>query len=333
MAAPLMRNQVVLAKKEATEGTDPTPTASADSLLVSNITVNPVGEDIPRDIITSSLSPLGTVVGIFYGEATFSTELRNIRTAITEGAPLRENPLYLMAGMSPQYAASSVIYRPKTDWGAVVNSGTLHFYRAGVLHVLTGAYANVACDATNGRFGVLNWSIKGVVAQITTPAAGTDGIRDVAVPSSPTYQAFNVKPPPVLSAGLAIGGFSSFKVQQLTWDLQNEVVQRDNFNRANGIEAFFISKRDPAGSFNPEQELRATHDFYGLWKSATEASLSFTVGNAAVAWDRVRFTGGACQYRTPKPGDRNGVNVFEVPFGLNRVTSAGDDEVEIAYLL
>lgn len=330
----LMKRALVLAKTETNEAVDAVPTAAANSLLVSNLSVRNVGEEIERDIILDNFSRLGFVVGVSYGELGFQTELRNIQTQITAAVPLRENPLYLAAGLSPTYAASSVIYQPRSDWGAVVNSATLYFYLDGLLHVFLGARANVALDGTVGQYGRLNWTLQGVFAQINAAPTGSDGVRDATIASAgaPTYQAFTVKPPPLLSASLSMHGFTTARVNQITFDMGNELVRRDDMTAANGIASILINGRSPQGTMNPEQETRATHDFWSRWINGTEGAIVWTFGTGSDGqWRRIRVNIPAGQYKQPTPGDRNGIRIYDMGYTANRV-AAGDDEVQFIYM-
>ena len=52
MAARYHRNTAILAKIEATYGTDATPTEAANALLVSNVSINPLNaQNVSRDLI------------------------------------------------------------------------------------------------------------------------------------------------------------------------------------------------------------------------------------------------------------------------------------------
>src|SRR5262245_55059742 len=133
----LTRRTLILAKTEVTQGTDSAPTAALNSLLVSNCTVQPQSELIDRDLYLATLSPLGTVTGIYWGQMTFDTELRGMGSVPVASAPLREDPLFLCCGLSARYAAGSATYMPISDFTTTVVTATLYAYLDGLLHVMT----------------------------------------------------------------------------------------------------------------------------------------------------------------------------------------------------
>jgi len=63
MAALMMRKAGLLAKTEVTEGTDPTPTAGTNGVLVSNVRVTPNPNVIRTNEVTPSLDPFDSIVG------------------------------------------------------------------------------------------------------------------------------------------------------------------------------------------------------------------------------------------------------------------------------
>lgn len=63
MAVILTRKAALLAKTEVTEGTDPTPTAGSNGVLVSNIRINPNPNVIETNEVTPSLDPFDAIVG------------------------------------------------------------------------------------------------------------------------------------------------------------------------------------------------------------------------------------------------------------------------------
>ena len=321
----LVRKSLVLAKGEATEGTDSSPSASTDALLVSAVAPSINAEMIERDILKQSLSSLGAIPGVRSMQVTFTTELRGRGAVPTAGSPLRDNPLFLAAGLSPTYATSSAVYRPT----ASPVSATIYVYLDGILVKMKGCYGNVELVGEVGQFGRLNWTFQGVFDAIPSGVTAGD-IRDEAFATA-TFDAFTLKPPTVLSASASVHTVTSLVIQALNVNMNNDVQQRPDISSANGIKSFFITGRRPSGTINPEAVTRGVVDFWKKWQDSTEGVVSMQVGSVG-AGNAVKIVGNAVQFGVPQWGERNNIRTFEVPTLYNAASSAGDDEIEIQFL-
>ena len=324
----LTRRTLILAKTETVEGTDIVPTAAANALLVSNCTITPQSEMLERDLYLQTLSQLGSVTGVYWGQMTFDTELRGIGAVPTAVAPLREDPLFLACGLSASYAAGSAVYKPISDFTSAVRSATLYAYLDGVLHVMTGSYGNMQMAGNSGQYGKYTWTMQGAVGAISVPYVGTDAIRDVAFPT-PTYQNFNLKPPPLIGTSMNVLGGTDC-VQAFAFNMNNNVVRRDCMGAASGIRGFMITGRKPGGTVNPEATTRTLQDYWGKWNDNVTGPITFVV-NASTVGNWIDWSMPASQITRMGYGDRNGIRTYELEYTANMVTNAGDDEVLIAY--
>jgi len=335
----LTRRTLILAKTEVTEGTDALPTAALNALLVSNCTVTPQSELLNRDLYLQTLSPLGTVTGVYWGEMSFDTELRGIGSVPVASAPLREDPIFLACGLSASYGAGSAVYKPFSDFASFVSSATIYAYLDGLLHVMVGVRGNMQMAGTVGQYGKFTWTLSGAVGTITYPAPAMpmagEGIRDAALPS-PTYQAFSIKPPALLGAATnLIGGTEC--IQALNFNMNNTVSRRDCMGAASGIAGFMVTARAPGGTVNPEAVPRSaasgvgpsTNDYWGKWRNNIGGPITFHAGN--VVGNQIDWSMPNSQFNRIGYGDRNGIRTFEIEYAANATTSAGDDEVQIAY--
>lgn len=338
MAISLTRRAVILADVETSEGTDvfAGTGVGAKALLISNLNVQNKGEAIDREIVKQHLSRLGSVIGIYWGEVSFSTELRGPGQAVSAAQELRENPLFYACGMSPDYTVSaSPTYKPKTDWGAVISSTTIYAYVDGLLHVIVGCHGNMSGEAAAGKFGKFNWTLQGTCAVLTDKTGNAvqtgEAIRDTLLSSiTPSFQNSGTVPPAILGASLSVHGNAALTVQQVAWDLQNQVSRREDISKANGIASYIIGDRNPRVTVNPELVTRQTLDFFGKWKTAAEGSIQFTAGTGA--YNRVVSKYPACQFIELNYGDRNGVRVLEATAQANALNKdVGDDEAQFIY--
>lgn len=331
----LTRRTLIQAGLETTEGTEVVLGATTSLLALATPATRNEGEVLLRDIVRQNFSRLGHVIGIRQGGVQLQTEFRGIDAIPTAAAPLRENPLYLACGMSPTYAASSCVYRPLTDFGALVNSCTIYAYLDGLLHVYIGCRGTFSVEGSVGQYGRINWNMSGTFAVISTTPAATDGIRNAAFPS-PTYQAALVNPPPWLSCTFTINGYAGI-AQALSFDINNTISPREDFTQANGVRSYLITGRDPNGTVNPESVDRGTganpaQDFWGRWANGTKGVLAFAVGTPVATGDgKVAIDMPAIQLGQLTYGDRAGLRVFEAPYSCNATSDTVEDEVSISY--
>ncbi len=305
----LIRKATLLAKKEVTYGLDSAPVPADDAILCKNPDIRPVGEELVRDNVRSTLGPLGHVIGEKYGEVKFATELKGSGAA---GTAPEIGPLFQACGFAETIVAvTSAAYAPDSD-GA--DSLTIYVYRDGLLYKLTGCRGTFEVDLTAGKYGVINWTFQGIWNDPTDSAL-----------LSGTY--VSVLPPVVFSAALAVGGYAAV-ASKLALNMANQLFFRRDMNHANAIKEIAIGGwNDRGGSFDPEAVLEATHPFYANWKAGTQAALTVTAGS--VAGNRCVITAPKVQYKSITPGDRDGLYVYDVPF--RTAMDAGDDEVNFLF--
>lgn len=306
----LTRRTVILAKIETTYGTDPTPTATADAVLVSNPQVRVIGERLERDFVRSSLSPLEHVIGMKEVEVTFSTELKGSGTA---GTASEVSPLWRACGMAETIVASpaKVTYDPVST---AFESCTIYVYRDGMIYKINGCRGTVELVAETGKFGLLNWNFKGLY-QIPVDGAIVSGTFDTT------------KPPSVVNIGFTMHTYAAI-IRSLQIALNNTVSRRESANAVEGVVGFEITARGSNGSVDPETVIEATHAFWTKWKDGTAAAIVATIG--ATAGNKIQLDAPKVQYNELGWGNRDGVMIYDIPLSLAQ--NAGDDEVKITYL-
>jgi hypothetical protein len=208
-------------------------------------------------------------------------------------------------------ASTSVTYAPTS---ALSNIPTLSMalYKDGLRKALKGARGNVKYSAKGGEPGMFEFEFVGVY----------DGVTDVALPTPSGVE--TTVPPSLLSAVFSVAGFQAF-VSQIAWDMSNTLEPRGDINQASGFISTLLTKREPKGSFDPEDELVATHDFYGRWLGGTTGTLTWR--HPGAAGNIATFNVPACQYMKHTEADRNGIAILNADFLMPRNTTAGDDEL------
>ncbi len=215
----------------------------------------------------------------------------------------------------PSAAAQSVAIGWRPGSGSTVPSLTIGGYFDGIRHVLRGARGNVTLAAVRGEVVRLNFEFTGIY----------DPTTDVALISASPDSTI---PPVALGMALKLQGGYDAIFQQLSINLQNQVVERENASKAVGIESFLITGRAPQMTVDPEQELVATHDFYGKLRAGTQGRMEFQVADPTpVAGNRFRIGAPATQYVQVSDDDRTAKSVAGLTMDLTSKDTAGNDEL------
>lgn len=304
----LTRKATLLAKKEVSYGVDVVP-AAGDAVLVKDVDIRVIGDELQRDFLRSTLSPLPHQIGERYCELKFTTELKGSGTA---GTAPETGALFQACGLAENVVAvTSVDYTPDSD---AFSSATIYVYRDGILYKVTGARGTFEVNLNTGKFGEIAWTFQGLYTAVS----------DVAMVAG-TYD--TTLPPVVMAAAFSVGAYAAVATK-LNINMANNLALRKSINQAGSIlEVLITGWNDRGGSFDPEAVLEATHPFYANWLSALQAAMTVTVGGTA--GNIVAVTGPKLQYRQINPGDRDGLYVYEVPFRLAQ--NLGDDEVKFMF--
>lgn len=303
----LKSRTVVTAKVEDSYGTDPTP-ANTDAIEIANLAMSHPSEMNDREITKNTMGPLAPILGRKYGTLTFDVELKGSGTAGT--AP--DVGLLLRAcGMAVTNSAGvNDVYDPISTG---MESITIWVYRDGKIWEFNGCRGNAVLNANVGQPAMLSFTFWG---KAVSPI-------DSAI-VSPSVDATD--PPVVKAASFSIGGYSAV-IANLTLDLASQLIITDDVNDASGYGEVIIADRIPQGSFNPQEVLKATHDFYDDWEAGTSQALTVTIGSTA--GNRCVVTAPAVVNRELNEGDRNGLMVWDIPFSC--VESSGDDAFKFSF--
>lgn len=313
MGRILSNRAVVAAKAETTEGTA-ISLAGADANFQ---VMEPRFEaDIPmfkREILDGSLSPFKMIAGTRLAKLSFKVENKGSGTAGT--APAIGKLLKACGFGETVVASTSVTYAPISTL-ASIDSLSMALYKDGLRKAIRGARGNVKYSAKNGEPGMFEFEFIGVYDAVTDVAMLTPSGVETTVPV------------PLLSALFSVASFSAF-VSQISFDMANTIEPRPDINKAEGYISALLTKREPKGSFDPEDELVATHDFYGRWLAGTTGALTWK--HPGSAGNICTFTVPVCQYTKIAENDRNGIATLGTDFLMARSASTGNDEVSIAY--
>ena len=307
----LSRKRLILAKTESTYGTDPTPTGTANAILVRNLEITPLQADtVTRDLIRPYLGNSDQLLAQTRVEVTFEVELAGSGTAGTAPA---YGPVLKACGLSETVVATtSVTYAPVS---ASFSSVTIYFHNDGIRHKVTGCRGTFELNAEVGQIPVISFTMTGIYNAPT----------DEALPS-PTYA--NQAAPLIFKNGNT-SNFSIFSysgcLQSLSFQLANEVIYRE---LVGCTKESLIVNRAPAGDVVIEAPSIATKDFFTIATGSSTGSISFQHGGTA--GNIVTFTTAQSDIANPSYSDQDGIQMLNLPY-VAVPTSAGNDELSLAY--
>jgi len=309
--ALLTRKRLILAKAEATYGTDPTPTGSANAILVRNLDIVPLQSDIvQRELIRPYLGNYEQLLAQTRVQVTFEVELAGSGAAGTAPA---YGPVLKACGLSETVVATtSVTYAPvSTSFSSV----TIYFYQDGIRHIVTGARGTFTLNGQVGAIPTIAFTMTGIYNAPTDTALAT-----------PTYA--NQATPLIFKNGNTTS-FSAFSysgaLQSIDLNLGNEIVYRELIG---GTKEVLITDRKPAGTMSIEAVLLATKNYFTVSTGSTTGSISFqhgtTAGNIAT------LTMAQSDLADASYADLNGIAMLNLPY-VATPTAAGNDELSLAY--
>ena len=305
----LVRKTAILAKAETVYGTDPVPTGAANALLVSGEpNVSPMDmKVVDRDVMRPFFGNSEKLPTGIFSKVDFSCEMAGAGTAGT--VPAWGVLLRACAFAETISAGVSVAYAPVTD---SLESATIYFNRAGVLHKLTGARGTVKFGFTVDGIPKFDFSFTGLF----------NTVADAALPTL-TLSAWKT-PLPVNHTNtptFTIHGYAA-KMQSLDIDVAAELSPYSLLNDTEHVE---IVNRKPAGKIVMEATTVAQKDWWSTVKNVTTGALNLVHG--LTAGNIVQIDAPKVQISSPTYSNFNGVLMLngDLVFAPN----AGNDELII----
>lgn len=254
----------------------------------------------------SSFDPLPGTYGGAGGTVTFQTE-------ITGGAtdPSWASVLLPACG----FVGATHVYTPRTEApGTNVKTLTMAFYENGRKKVLRGCMGTAVLKLKSGDRAMIEWTFSGLWV------APTDAT--ILAPTYPT-----VAPLRFVSAAFTIGSWTP-KISELSLDLGNNVIMREDASDATGYASALVTGRTIKGTMDPEALIIDDYDLYAAWMARTEAALSITLGSTG---NKLVIAAPKVQVSKVDDGDRNGMRTDPVEFQCNRSAAAGDDALSLTF--
>ncbi len=303
------KKKTLLAKIETTYGTDSVPTAAANAILASNVTLAPMeGEDVSRNLERpyfggSPVIPVGLHVTL-----TFDVELQGSGAL---GTAPGWGPLLRACRVAQTISAGAKVeYTPVTD---AIESVSIYMAIDTNRHVVLGSRGNCVFTLNAQGIPVMRFSFTGLFAIPTTQAVVS----------------------PVLTAFLSPDVATTTNTPLFTIGAVPMILRNWEFNLGNDVQRRFLIGFDGVLIVNAEERLKATVEAPGL---ATYNP--FTIANAqtlqaialthgTVAGRRVKFTMGQAQ-QLRLSGYEINQDIAEYPLEfVPQPTSAGNDQWKI----
>jgi len=305
-----MRKALVVAKIQTQAGTDASPTAAANAMLVRATNITPVSAEFAeRNLIRPYLGHGGSVAVTQYSQIEVEVELAGSGTAGTAPA---FGPLLRACGLAETVTEdTSVEYEPVSD---NFEFATVYAYLDGILHKMVDCQASMRLDISSRAIPFMAFTIMGRYAPLT----------DVTMPSDVDYSMFrkplgvNKTNTPAWSLGVYSGCLQSFQM-----DLANQLEWRSLI----GCEGASINDRRPTGTAVLELPTIANLNWPALVTSGDLSAFSITHGVAAGNIAKVDLP--KVQLTDPSYSDQNGVAMLNL--NLQIQPDAGNDELVLTF--
>lgn len=306
----LTRRRTILAKTETTYGVDPTPTGSANAILIRNLNVTPLNaEVVSRDLVRQYLGNSEQLIASKHVQLDFEVEMAGSGVAGTAPA---YNVLLKACGLAETDGVSDVVYAPVSSG---FGSATIYFNIDGVLHKVTGARGNVEFTIGARTIPTMKFTFTGIYNAPT----------DAALPTV-DYSAFQT-PLAANTTNTTAFQFFSFAgvLESLSLNLGNSI----NYRSLIGSESVIMTDRQVSGTAVFEAPLTASKDFFAAALASTLGNLTITHGTTA--GNKFKIDSTRIDIANPTYTDNNGIHMLSVPF-VAVPSSSGNDEISFTVL-
>lgn len=315
-----VRNTVILAKVEATAGTDASPTGAADAVLVSAMTINPLNaQNVNRDLVRGYFGGSEQLVATAFVTLDITVELAGSGTAAT--APQWGD---LLLGCAMAEASLTTPNRVEyTPVSSSLKTLTIYYYDDGVLHKMLGAMGTCKLSAKVGERPTLQFTFTGLDGGIS--AASASGTYS-AWKTPPTMTKANVVDI-TLGCTYSAGALASGTIYPST-GLEIDWGHTVNYTPLLSSDRVDISQREMTGSLQLDLTAANEVSFMATVKANTTQSLGLTIGTAA--GNKIIIHTPAMQLINPSKQELNGSRL--IGYDLRFVPTAGgsgNDEIRI----
>lgn len=179
-----IKNSVLLAKVEVTEGTDVSPTGT-DAILVENLRVTPSANLINTDEVTGSLDGAGPIVGGMKMDVTFDVFLKGSGAA---GTAPEFSSVLKACGWSETVTGTAVPSSAEAAAAGTTSTLTLSSGATGTANLYRGMPINLTVNPAAGDTTLISAYTSGKVATLTdTYGTALDNTTEYQIPINVRY--------------------------------------------------------------------------------------------------------------------------------------------------
>jgi hypothetical protein len=296
-------NEVILVEAELTYGTDPTPSASTNAVLVRNPSLSSEGLRMnDRAAVRAGLGQLQKVYGGQLKRFRFECEVKGSGAA---GTAPEIAPLLTSCGMAETLVAStSATYLPANS---AHGSSTIYWYEGGrKLHILTGCVGNpTSIRQEAGGLVIIGFEFVGHYTQPTDQSQPT-----------PTYN--STVPRAAIGMAIAINGVTAIVAKSLEWNFNNVIAMPPSISAADGYGQLLITSRDITGTIVIESELDSVIDIDALHAAGTKfATTSGALGSTAGNILTISTPASSTYVTDTEPGEADGLRLRTVNLAID----------------
>ena len=301
--------RLLLAKIESSYGTDPTPSGSANAILVRSLEISPFQSDVvERELIRGYMGNYETLHANQRVEVTFEDEMVASGTAGTAPA---FGPLLKACGNSETVASgTSVTYAPVSS---SFSSVTLYYYTDGVRHKVTGARGSFSISAEIGAIPTISFTMIGIY-----------NAPDDSANPTPTY-ANQAKPVLFKNGNTTSQQLFAYAgaVQSFSFDQNNQTVYRE---LVGGTKEVLITDRRPGGSIVLEAVAMGTKNYFTAITGTATGNNTFQHGQTA--GNKFTFSAPQTDLSSVSYSDSDGIQMLNFDYTATP-TTAGNNEYSI----
>jgi len=301
LSAPRLRKiRVIKVKIEAEKGTK---IAGDQALTVFDLEINPTAPFEQRKGTGKYRGNEHTgVIGELSGKCTFKAEMRSNGSSGLEAGLAILLQASGLAKSSETYQNHSTHTNDKTI--------SIDIWEDGKKKGLAGASGTWTMEGSDAGRVLFNFDFDGV----------WQAPIDEAVPAN----APSTTAPMMLKNGTFTLATESIKISKFSLNMGCAVVPRRDVDAASGIAYYMITDYDSTVEMDPEADLVAGYDFYGVWLAGTEAAVSLLLTDGTV---NVTITLPKVQTKELGEDERDGIEIENFVGQCNH--SSGNDAVTI----
>jgi hypothetical protein len=308
----LKRKTKILAKIESTYGTDASPKASDDGVLLASLSPTPLDVDtVDRSLIRPFLgAPEKLIVGQTM-KFEVEMEIAGFGTAGPSDPTAGYDALLRACALqSVVDAGTDVEYSPVSS---EFDSATIYWEEDGLLYKATGCRGALSLDFKAGEIPTYKATLTGLYAGHADDSS--TGLPDVSVFQRPVaVNAAN-------TTGITLGAFSDAVLTEFSLEDGNQIVYH---NYPGSSETVRITDRSVSGKLTVQAQHVATFDWLKQVKEMTLNAFSLTHGPAK---NQVVVSAPKLQLSNPTSGDADGVATTS--FDIVCLPDAGNDDYKI----